>query len=229
MFHGYDSCKANLLPEAAGFHCLGYATFVVDFRGHGGSGGMKTTIGFAEADDVARTVEYARPLAGGRPVILYGQSMGSAAVLRAVAVHHVEAAAAVVECPFDRLTSTVGNQLRSVGLPGFPCAQIMVFWGGLQHGFSGFDHNPVDYARAVTCPTLLLQGDRDPLVTLAQARSIFDNLPSSKQLEIFASLGHESFEQARPGHWEPVLRRFLHRHVTAPGRADLAVHTGAPR
>jgi alpha-beta hydrolase superfamily lysophospholipase len=229
MFHGYDSCKANLLPEAEAFHRLGYATFLVDFRGHGGSGGMDTTIGFAEADDVAHTVEHARPLAGGRPLILYGQSMGSAALLRAVAVHHVEAAAAVVECPFDRLTSTVGNRLRSAGLPGFPCAQIMVFWGGLQHGFSGFGHNPVDYARAVTCPVLLLQGDDDPLVTVQQARSIFNNFPAAKQLEMFAGVGHESFEQARPGRWEPVLSRFLARHVGTAARADLAVHVGPPQ
>src|SRR6202011_4305109 len=37
MIHGYASCKANLLPEAKVFHDLGYATFLLDFRGSGGS------------------------------------------------------------------------------------------------------------------------------------------------------------------------------------------------
>lgn len=43
-------------------------------------------------------------------------------------------------------------------------------WGGWQQGFNGFRHNPVDYARRVRVPTLLMQGDRDDRVSVAEAQ-----------------------------------------------------------
>ncbi len=60
LFHGYLGCKARLLPEARALHDLGYACFLVDFRGCGDSEGDRTSIGYHEADDVVRTMTYAR-------------------------------------------------------------------------------------------------------------------------------------------------------------------------
>src|SRR5262249_50052105 len=100
MFHGYTSCKCEMLAEAKAFHELGYVPLLVDFRGSGGSDGDETSIGVYEADDVARVVDYARSRWPALPVVLYGQSMGGAAILRALAVHRVEAGAVVIEGPF---------------------------------------------------------------------------------------------------------------------------------
>ena len=76
MFHGYGSCKDQLLDEASAFHELGCETVLVDFRGSGGSAGNETTLGVYEADDVAMVVDFAKKSSGTRPLILYGKSMG---------------------------------------------------------------------------------------------------------------------------------------------------------
>ena len=111
LFHGYAACKAYLLKEAQALHRMGYAVLLVDFRGSGGSSGNVTTIGVDEADDVSRVWEYARLSWKDQPVIFYGQSMGSAAILRALALHEdIRPAALVLECPFDKLRSTVANR-----------------------------------------------------------------------------------------------------------------------
>src|SRR5665213_1501967 len=60
LFHGYGSCKMELLPEVKAFNDLGYSCFLIDFPGSGGSDGDSTTIGWREADDVANTLEYVR-------------------------------------------------------------------------------------------------------------------------------------------------------------------------
>lgn len=122
MFSGYAACKAALLPEARALHDLGYNLLLVDFQGAGGSTGNDTTIGVREADDVALAVEYARVHWNNQPLILYGQSMGSVAVMRAVAMRNVQAQAVVLECPFDRLINTVGNRFSTMGLPASPGA-----------------------------------------------------------------------------------------------------------
>ena len=46
--------------DADRLHDLGYACFLVDFRGSGGSSGDATTIGYREADDVVRSVALQR-------------------------------------------------------------------------------------------------------------------------------------------------------------------------
>src|SRR3712207_7040402 len=53
----------------------------MDMSGHGGSAGNVTTIGYHEAADVAAAYQYAQTLDD--RVVLYGVSMGAAAILRA--------------------------------------------------------------------------------------------------------------------------------------------------
>ena len=209
MFHGYASCKSELLREAAAFHELGYATFLVDLRGSGGSSGFDTSVGVHEANDVARACEYATDKWPETPVIVFGESMGSVAVLRAISVHNLQPRAVVLECPFDRLVSTVGNRFRTMGLPATPFTQLLVFWGGVQQGFNGFAHNPADYAKSVTVPALMLHGSGDTRVTLAQAETIFENLSGRKQFDVFDGVGHESFVARDAIRWKQLVGRFL--------------------
>lgn len=209
LFHGYAAAKASLLDEARVFHDLGYAVCLVDFRGSGGSDGTDTTIGVREAEDVARAFSNQKMIG---PCILYGQSMGSAAILRAIAVHGIRPDAVIIESPFDRLLSTVENRFTAMKLPAFPCAQLLVFWGGVQQGFNGFTHNPTDYAREVPCPVLLMHGDQDARVTPAQVESIHQNLGGATHLEWFAGVGHRACCKARPDQWKRCVMTFLKEH-----------------
>jgi alpha-beta hydrolase superfamily lysophospholipase len=209
LFHGYLTCKGRLLAEARGFFELGFSCFLVDFPGCGGSAGVVTTIGHREAADVVRAVAYARRTWPGLPLTLFGQSMGAAAVLRAMAVHDVTADAAVLECPFDRLLHTVQRRFRAMGVPVFPAAHLLVFWGGVLHGYNGFSHNPAAYARRVRCPVLLLHGRDDYKVRAPEIEAVHRALPGETRLHVFDGLGHESFAAQRPDEWKAVLASFL--------------------
>jgi pimeloyl-ACP methyl ester carboxylesterase len=213
LFHGYLSCKAKLLPEARAFHDLGYRCFLVDFRGSGDSDGDCTSLGYYEADDVVRTVAYVRAHWPKEQLILFGHSMGAAAVLRALSREAQAPDAVLLESPFDRLLSTIEARFTTTGLPSFPAAPLMVFWGGLQHGYNGFDHNPVEYARRVVCPVLLMHGDRDLRVSRQQMQSIYQSLGGEKHLHIFEGLGHQSFVESRPDEWKERVSRFLQNRV----------------
>ncbi|MAG92586.1 MAG: hypothetical protein CMJ48_02370 [Planctomycetaceae bacterium] len=209
LFHGYGRCKSSLLGEAQAWRELGYETLLVDFRGAGGSSGRETSIGFHEADDVVAACEFARRELTDEPPLLCGRSMGAVAVLRAVAKNDLEVKALIVESPFDRLVSTSENRFYAMGLPAFPFAQLLVFWGGVQHGYSGFEHNPVEYAEDVDCPVLLINGTLDSRVTQEQARSVFENLAGRKQLVFFEGVGHESCQAADAQKWTRCVAEFL--------------------
>jgi alpha-beta hydrolase superfamily lysophospholipase len=209
LFHGHACSKSFLLPEAAAFCELGYDSLLVDFRGSGGSSGSVTTIGVQEADDVAAAFAYARQQWPGRRLVLFGPSMGAVAILRAVALGGVEPDAVVLECPFDRLLTTVEHRFEVMGLPAFPLARMLLFWGGVQNGFDAFAHNPVEYAARVRCPALLMHGAHDWRVRTAESMTIYAALAGPKRFELFAEAGHQSYCGKCRGRWCEVVGEFL--------------------
>jgi uncharacterized protein len=64
--------------------------------------------------------------------------MGAVAVVRAVAVAPVNPSAVIVEGLYDRILSAIRNRFGSMGLPSFPSAELLAFWGGVQMGFPAF-------------------------------------------------------------------------------------------
>lgn len=209
LFHGYAVAKSTLLGEAAALVQLGFTTVLVDFRGCGGSTGSSTTLGYREADDVAASVNYIQSLRFPGPVVLYGRSMGAAAVLRSISERGVRADAVILESVFDRMTSAVHNRFELMGVPAFPMCNLLMFWGGLQTGFSADEHNPVEYARNCKCPTLMLHGAQDRSVHDDEVRAVFAALPGSKALEIFPEAGHARLRTADPERWQRVVESHL--------------------
>jgi uncharacterized protein len=220
LFPGSQSSKARqLLAPAQVFHELGYETLLIDFQGVGGSSGDTNTIGMREAEDVALSIDYARKIAAKNPgksslkppIILYGISMGSAAILRAIAQERVHPDAIILEEPFARLVDTVGSRVRNNFIPAFPLAESIVFWGSIQHGFNGFAHNPVDYAAQVQCPSLILQGELDKWTTATEIDRIYRNLRGTKQLSIFPNTGHNLLVTVDRDRWKQNVDRFLRK------------------
>src|SRR5262249_47015725 len=150
------------------------------------------------------------------PLVLYGISMGSAAVLRGVAAEGVTPDAIILESPFDRLLTTTENRFHAMGLPAFPAAGVLIFWGSVQQGFNGFSHNPVDYAPAVRCPALVLYGAQDPRVSPAQAQAVFDRLGGRKQFVTVPDAGHVLLIDVNPTLWQEQVGQFLNQIGASP-------------
>lgn len=161
MFHSYGGEKSSLLPEAQAFHALGYATVLIDFRGSGASSENYTTIGYHEAKDVEQALHFARASFAYQEHYLFGQSMGGVAILRALHTESLKPDGIIIEGVFDETLHAVQHRFEAMGLPSFPSAQLLLFWGGRQFDFSPFSHNPVDYASAVTCSAVFLHGSED--------------------------------------------------------------------
>jgi uncharacterized protein len=210
MFPGKDSSKAKqLLAPAQVFHDLCYNPLLVDFRGVGGSSGNTTTLGVREAEDVALVLKEADRLQLKRPYILYGISMGSAAILTAIAKENIKPDGIILELPFARSIDTLRSRVRAFHIPSFPLAELIVFWGGVQHGFNAFAHNPVTYAAQVPCPTLIMHGSLDQWTTIDEIREILQNLRGSKELVVFPNTGHSLLVTVDQKLWKESINKFL--------------------
>lgn len=209
LFHGITITKSSFIDEANEFRFLGYNVMLVDFRGHGGSGGNITTIGYREAEEVKLAFEYVKQL-GEKNIFLYGSSMGAVAVSRAVSEYKLNPSGLILEMPFYSLQSYLKAKAASIGFPKQPFAFFTTFWIGVERGFSGFRHNTTRYMKQVTCPLLLQAGTLDKIVSEKQMSGIYSSAASvKKNLVVYEGAQHESCLRFDTEKWRATVEAFL--------------------
>lgn len=146
LFHGYGGEKSSMISKSDEFIKLGFNTMLVDFMGSGNSQGNQTTIGFNEAEEVKTSFDYLHQT-GEKNIYLFGTSMGSVAIMKCINDTKIKPKGIIIECPFGSMYTTVCARFKKMNAPTFPMAGILLFWGGIQNGFWGFNHNPTEYAK----------------------------------------------------------------------------------
>lgn len=208
IFHGFSGEKSSMLDKSDEFLKLGYNTLLVDFMGSGGSEGDQTTLGFYEAEEVKSCFDYIS-LLGEKNIILFGTSMGSVAIMKAINDYSIRPSAIILECPFGSMHETVCARFSNMHVPSFPAASLLVFWGGIQNGFWAFDHNPSEYAKGISCPTLLLYGEKDQNVSRTEIDEIYKNLNGKKIIKTYPLAGHENYLKFYKYEWIKDVGEFL--------------------
>jgi uncharacterized protein len=207
LFHGYTGEKSMLLSRAEIFMKAGFNTLLVDLMGSGGSEGLETHLGYTESVEVQDCVKYIQST-GEKNIHLFGTSMGAVAILKAFNDYPIDVNSIIVECPFGSMYKTVAARFQMMGVPAFPMAGILTFWGGVQLGFWGFSHNPAEYANQINIPLLLLFGEKDDRVSMEETTEIFSNLKGDKNLVTYPELGHDVFS-GNEIQWEADVMEFI--------------------
>lgn len=208
LFHGYTGEKSMLISRAEEFTNLGYNVLMVDFMGSGGSEGEGTTIGYAESKEVSDCYDYIAAT-GEKNIHLFGTSMGAAAILKALNDYYIYPKSIILECPFGSLYKSVCARFDMMGVPSFPMAGVLTFWGGFQQGYWAFGHKPSAYAKSVNCPTLLLFGERDDRVSIQETLEIYNNIPTRKTLVTYPNVGHNIFTPENRQKWARDVTAFM--------------------
>jgi alpha-beta hydrolase superfamily lysophospholipase len=208
IFHGYGGEKSSMLDKATEFLKMNFNVLLVDFMGSGGSEGNSTSIGFHEAEEVKDCFEYIQK-GGEKNIHLFGTSMGAVAIMKAISDYKIQPVSIMIECPFGTMYKTVSARFRLVNIPTFPMAGMLMFWGGVQNGFWAFSHNPEEYAKGVSCPTLLLYGEKDNRVSREEIDNIYNNLQGQKSLATYPLAGHENYLLKYKEQWVTDVANFL--------------------
>lgn len=208
LFHGFSASKSSMLDKADVFLELGYNALLVDFMGSSGSEGNQTTVGYWEAEQVVACYNYLKDK-GEENVILYGTSMGSVAIMKAISDSSLKPNSIIIECPFGSMYKTVCARFDAMNIPSFPMAGLLVLWGGIQNGFWAFGHNPTEYAKKNNCPTLLFYGEKDEKVSRDEIDEIFENIKGKKKLITFQEAGHENYLNKYKNEWKQHIVQFL--------------------
>ena len=212
LFHGYKATKSSLWKEALAFYRMGYSVVLVDFRASGNSDGNQCTIGYYEAEDVQNTLAWCRTNYPNKNVFLYGVSMGAAAVIRSVGELHIKPDGILLQSSFATMLGTAKNRFELMGVPSFPSAHLLTFWGGYLNDFDALSFNPYQYAKNINCPTLIIHGMLDNRVSYTDSKSIYTNISGPKEFATFSKSGHESILNKEEANWIYLVTNFMETH-----------------
>ncbi len=208
LFHGHLSKKGSVMDEADAFRKLGYHTLLVDFRAHGSSGGNSCTIGYNESEDVKLAYDYIKNK-GENNIVLWGISMGAAAITKAMNDYSLQPSKLILEMPFATIAQAAEGRIKMMGLPGQPLATLVLFWGSVEQGFWAYNMKPADFAKKIKVPVLLQWGRQDPRVMQEETDLIYKNLSGKKQLVVYETAGHQSLCDKEHDKWMANISAFL--------------------
>jgi len=129
--------------------------------------------------------------------------------MKAIETYDIQPDKIILECPFGSMLTTTKKRFEAMGIPSFPFAELMLFYGGMQTGFNAFEHNPTEYAKAIEVPTLLLFGAKDARVTRAEIDEIYEGLAGEKKLVVFENSAHEIYLNDHAQDWNKSIDEFL--------------------
>ena len=161
FFHGNAGTREDRLHNLAILHQAGINVLIFDYRGYGGSTGSPTEPGVI-LDGLA-VFDWAAEAFPGRPVVLFGRSLGGA-VAAQVALQR-PAAGIILESTFTSAPDMAG---RVLPLPG-------VRWLIRQR----FD--TLAAVGRLKLPLLVIHGARDSLIPVAMGRKLYEAAASVKK------------------------------------------------
>lgn len=213
FLHGNGGGRAHCLTRAELTATdLGCATMLISMRAHGDSTGETNDIGLSARRDVIAAVDFLEARRPGRPIVIVGVSLGSAAAAFAAGDLGDRVAGYVLESPYADLKTAVRNRTRAI----LPTPFEQVAYLGLR--IAGLALLPqLDAIAPVEAvaktpedvPVLILAGEADVLATVAEARAILGRVESHASLETFPGAHHDNLAQVDPPRYRRILTGFV--------------------
>jgi pimeloyl-ACP methyl ester carboxylesterase len=237
LVHGLYRGALEIETPGAMFHDLGGEVLLLELRNHGGSGRARSTFGRDEALDVVAAADFlqARPEAAGRPLVLFGVSLGTAAVALA-APRLPELGGLVLDAPMDDLAATARRALgggRRWQAIREPWASVILFF------FRSVGRVPVDQVRprealarlSPDVDVLFIGAGHDDRMPPDSVRALFEALPTPadrKELWIEPEATHGKVWVKSPEEYRRRLARFCEKVIEHRSREAGGARTPGP-
>jgi len=194
IIHGWGGNSGQMLAFAPLLHAAGFALLFVDARNHGRSDGDSFSSMPRFAEDLEQGVEWLKknPEVAPDRVSVLGHSVGAAASLL-LASRRNDLAGVVAIASFAHPEELMRRQMAAHHIPYIPIGWLVLKYIERTIGHK-FDHiAPCNTIRKITVPVLLVHGEADRFVPVADARKIHANRPHDRvELLLLPGVGHNS-------------------------------------
>jgi acylglycerol lipase len=254
IMHGLKDHSAHYAALASRLAATGYSVYAFDLRGHGRSAGPRVnpsswTDYVDDLDRFLTTVEQREP---GKPIFLFGHSMGGAIAARAAELHEPKLAGLILSGPAlaidapplliaaTRLIATLNPRAPALKLPNRdfssdPAAASTMDKDELisqPPGPARTAAGLVDGMRAIwadidrlTMPLLVLHGTADRLTAPSGSRALIEHAAAQdKSLRIYAGFFHDLLHEPKHDQVEADIHAWLDGHTGGAAVAAPAVY-----
>jgi fermentation-respiration switch protein FrsA (DUF1100 family) len=216
LVHGHGGTRQGQLDDAGILAGRGYGALLFDLRNSGESEGTVTTFGLLEVNDVRGGIDFALAQPGVDPqrIGLLGQSMGGATVIMAAArIPEVRAVAAL--SAYTSMEDNIETGVENLaGLPSFPFAPLVIFWGELEASIDIQQVAPAaEIASISPRPILIVHGERDDLIPVENAHALYAAAREPKELFLIPEAAHESFYPVTGEAYAQKLAAFFDQYL----------------
>lgn len=173
VIHGFGQNRCMVVPHAKMLRDLGYSTILFDQRAFGVSKATKGGFGYLERQDTAKVVDYVRSRFGNEvKLVLLGCSMGAISVLSCSRYTNEKIDAIIADSSPDRAVNVLKPFAKVlIPLPN-PFLLPVIKAASRREGCDITDNNPIEVAKTLTCPVLILHGEKDRTVPVQCACNI---------------------------------------------------------
>lgn len=219
MCHGWGDSRIGALTRAPGVLPVCARLVMWDMPGHGDSPG-RCSLGLREVDLLLDLLAH---VAGEKPVVLFGWSLGAGVAIAAAARAPRLVSAVIAESPYRLAPTPARNVLRLMALPHRPNLHPALWCVGWLAGagatFPGFDRAIL--AGNLACPLLVIHGELDAVSPIEDARAIVNAAPDATLL-CLPGAGHHGLwtDPATSETCTRGLRELLARVKPVPGRVS---------
>jgi fermentation-respiration switch protein FrsA (DUF1100 family) len=172
VFNGNAGHRGMRASLAAALASHGVATLLFDYRGYGDNTGRPSEDGLARDARAARAYLTTRTNVDTARVVFFGESLGAAVALRLAT--ETRPFALVLRSPFTSLTD--------IGRHHYPF--LPVRWL-LRDRYPSLER-----VGSVSCPTLVIAGERDSIIPIEQSRRLYAAIAAEKRLVVIAGADH---------------------------------------
>ena len=213
LVHGFGMNKGEVLKRTH-FLAQNYNLLYLDCRGAGDSSGHSEA-GLRESQDIAAAVQYLRQQHPGlaQSIALYGISMG-AAVASYYAATQGSIKCLVLESSYFSFKNVAKRWMwKHAKVPYFPLVASLISWKEHQMGQKVETFALKNTASRITCPVLMIQGEKDLLAPVAKAQKTYNLLTVPKELWVVPQAGHLSCYQVGGTVYREKITRFFQAYL----------------
>ena len=204
---GITADRGQLVSTAETYINWGFSALLPDLRGTGESQGDLVSIGYHERKDLIACVHWLQNK-GLKVVGAHGFSLGAATICFAMK-ELPDLGFAVVESSYDTMRDATEHRLDVVHMPHFIGWPYRLFLSN-RIGADFTAMSPVEYMPYSKCPTLVMSGDSERILTTSETKALYEKCGSShKQMHLFKNGHHEPSISSFPEESRSTLRQFL--------------------
>ena len=183
--HGNCGSRRDALEIRNVVLSCGYSLLSFDFGGCGLSQGQYVTLGCLEQEDIAEVIEYLQKTGRATTIVLWGRSMGAAAVMLYISRHR-DFPVVVLDSPFASLSDLAHEMVSKYRFIPSGLHQL-IFKKVCDHvrkvaSFNLQELNPVDRVAGLGLPAVILHSTQDSLVSTTHSKRIFEAFAGPKFL-----------------------------------------------